>query len=119
MAALAAQGRRALGIDVSEAAVARTVWLGRRALRRSVFEALPGEGHWDTALLRYARQAGRRRDAQWAAGGRSFVALRNRSDRADLRERSTSSTAEPPNNTAVTSSQRARKPSPDRPVSER
>ncbi|MER5756718.1 class I SAM-dependent methyltransferase [Streptomyces sp. NPDC002088] len=186
VAALAAQGRRALGIDVSEAAVAHTVRLGGQALRRSVFEALPGEGHWDTALLvdgnvgiggdpaalllrmtelvtpdgvliaetapvdidervqvrvadgrgtastsfpwarlgtpallLYARRTGWRRDAQWAAGGRSFVALRNRSDRADLRKRSTNSTAEPPNNTAVTSSQRARKPSPDRPVSDR
>ncbi|GAA4783572.1 MULTISPECIES: methyltransferase domain-containing protein [Streptomyces] len=49
--ALAARGRRALGIDVSEAAVARTAALGGHALCRSVFEALPGEGRWDTALL--------------------------------------------------------------------
>lgn len=40
-----------LGIDVSEAAVARTVALGGQALRRSVFESLPGEGRWGTALL--------------------------------------------------------------------
>ncbi|MFG2369367.1 class I SAM-dependent methyltransferase [Streptomyces mirabilis] len=186
VAALAAQGRRALGIDVSEAAIAHTARLGGQALRRSVFEPLPGEGHWDTALLvdgnlgiggdprallrrmaqllapdglliaetvpvdvdervqvrvadgrgaasasfpwarlgtrallRYAHHAGWRRDGQWSAGGRSFVALRNRSDRADLRERSTSSTAEPPNSTAVTSSQRARKPSPESPVANR
>ncbi|MEV5534145.1 class I SAM-dependent methyltransferase [Streptomyces prunicolor] len=174
--ALAAQGRRALGIDVSEAAVAHTVRLGGQALRRSVFEPVPGEGRWDTALLidgnvgiggnphalllrmsqlltwdglliaetapvdvdervqvhvadgrgafgtafpwarlgtpallRHARRAGWRPDGQWAAGGRSFLALRNRR---------TSSAAEPPNSTAVTSSQRARKPSPERPVAD-
>lgn len=176
VAALAAQGRRALGIDVSEAAVAHTVRLGGQALRRSVFEPVPGEGRWDTALLidgnvgiggnphhlllrmsqlltweglliaetapvdvdervqvhvadgrgasgtdfpwarlgtpallRHARRAGWRPDGQWAAGTRSFLALRNRR---------TSSTAEPPNSTAVTSSQRARNPSPERPVAD-
>ncbi|MER7694024.1 class I SAM-dependent methyltransferase, partial [Streptomyces sp. NPDC097610] len=187
VAELAARGRPALGIDVSEAAVAHTARLGGQALRRSVFEPLPGEGRWDTALLldgnvgiggdpaallhrmaqlltpgglliaetltdvdvdervsvhivrvadprstagpafpwarlgtpallRRARRAGWHRDAQWVAGGRSFVALRNRADladRFDLSERSTSSAAEPPNSTAVTSSQRARKPSPE------
>ncbi|MEU0598445.1 methyltransferase domain-containing protein [Streptomyces sp. NPDC006393] len=51
VAALAERGRPVLGIDVSEAAVARTVDLGGPALRRSVFEPLPGEGRWDTALL--------------------------------------------------------------------
>ncbi len=48
---LAALGRPVLGIDVSEAAVAHTVRLGGQALRRSVFEPLPGEGRWNTALL--------------------------------------------------------------------
>ncbi|MFF3544331.1 class I SAM-dependent methyltransferase [Streptomyces platensis] len=51
VAALAAQGRRALGIDVSAAAVARTTAIGGTALHRSVFDTLPGEGTWDTALL--------------------------------------------------------------------
>ncbi|MET9232942.1 class I SAM-dependent methyltransferase [Streptomyces cellulosae] len=51
VAALAALGRRALGIDVSEAAVAHTVRRGGRALRASVFDPLPGTGRWDTALL--------------------------------------------------------------------
>ncbi|WP_156725692.1 class I SAM-dependent methyltransferase [Streptomyces apocyni] len=51
VAALSARGHRALGIDVSEAAVARTRHLGGPALRRSVFDPLPGEGHWGTALL--------------------------------------------------------------------
>lgn len=51
VAELAARGRTVLGIDVSEAAVDRTVRLGGQSLRRSVFEPLPGEGRWDTVLL--------------------------------------------------------------------
>ncbi|MFJ3230958.1 class I SAM-dependent methyltransferase [Streptomyces sp. NPDC086787] len=51
VAALASRGRRVLGIDVSEAAVAHTVRLGGSALCRSVFEPLPAEGRWGTALL--------------------------------------------------------------------
>ncbi|MFC8226248.1 class I SAM-dependent methyltransferase [Streptomyces sp. NPDC057287] len=51
VAALAARGHRALGIDVSEAAIGHTERLGGSALRRSVFEPLPGEGRWGTALL--------------------------------------------------------------------
>ncbi|MCM1976331.1 MULTISPECIES: bifunctional 2-polyprenyl-6-hydroxyphenol methylase/3-demethylubiquinol 3-O-methyltransferase UbiG [Streptomyces] len=178
VAALGAQGRPALGIDVSEAAVARTVRLGGQALRRSVFDPLPAEGRWGTALLidgnvgiggdpaalldriaqllceggllivetvpgldldervlvrvtdargatgspfpwarigtpallRLAQRAGWRAEGQWTVGGRSFAALRNRS---------TNSSAEPPNSTAVISSHRARKPSGDSAVTER
>lgn len=51
VAALAAEGRRALGIDISPEAVSRTGRLGGPALCRSVFDPLPGEGRWDTALL--------------------------------------------------------------------
>ncbi len=51
VAELAGRGRRVLGIDVSAAAVSRTERLGGPALRRSVFEPLPAEGRWDTALL--------------------------------------------------------------------
>ncbi|MFF0558433.1 methyltransferase domain-containing protein [Streptomyces sp. NPDC004266] len=51
VAALAERGRRALGIDVTPAAVAQTVRRGGTALCRSVFEPLPGERRWDTALL--------------------------------------------------------------------
>ncbi|MCX5381516.1 bifunctional 2-polyprenyl-6-hydroxyphenol methylase/3-demethylubiquinol 3-O-methyltransferase UbiG [Streptomyces sp. NBC_00091] len=51
VSALAARGHRALGIDVSPEAVARTARAGGTALRRSVFDPLPGEGRWDTALL--------------------------------------------------------------------
>ncbi|MFF3407193.1 class I SAM-dependent methyltransferase [Streptomyces sp. NPDC002742] len=229
VAELAARGRPALGIDVSEAAVARTVRLGGQALHRSVFEPLPGEGRWGTALLvdgnigiggdpaallrrtaellapgglliaetvagadvdervdvrivraahtddededehdvaseaetgggagmaelggggtggspsgsdgasgdrgafpwarlgtpallRHAARAGWRADAQWAAGGRSFVALRNGSRRDARTDRRTSSSAEPPNSTAVISSQWARKSSPGRAVADR
>lgn len=51
VAALARRGRRVLGIDPSPAAVARTRGLGGTALRRSVFDPLPGEGRWGSALL--------------------------------------------------------------------
>ncbi|WP_425588993.1 methyltransferase domain-containing protein [Streptomyces similanensis] len=51
VAALAARGVRALGVDVSPAAVARTRRRGGTALRRSVFDRLPGEGRWGTVLL--------------------------------------------------------------------
>lgn len=181
VAELAARGRAALGIDVSEAAVARTARLGGQSLRRSVFEPLPGEGRWDTvllmdgnvgiggdprallarvaallapgglliaetapvdvderahvqlvdvtaaqahahaagspfpwarvgtrALLRRAGAAGWRSAGQWSSGGRRFVALRS--------SRPASSSAEPPNSTAVISSQRVRKPSADSPA---
>jgi SAM-dependent methyltransferase len=51
VAALALAGRRTLGIDVNPAAVRRTVRQGGPALVRSVFEAVPMEGRWNTALL--------------------------------------------------------------------
>ncbi|MGP3980476.1 class I SAM-dependent methyltransferase [Streptomyces sp. KR80] len=51
VSALVASGHPALGIDVSPAAVARTVSEGGPALRRSVFDRLPAEGRWGTALL--------------------------------------------------------------------
>ncbi|MGA5036663.1 class I SAM-dependent methyltransferase [Streptomyces capoamus] len=185
VAELAFRGRTVLGIDVSEAAVEHTVRLGGQALRRSVFEPLPGEGRWGTvllmdgnigiggdpralldrvarllcpgglliaetapvdvdersevrvvagtgagtdggvfpwarlgtpALLRYAGRAGWRAVGQWTAGGRRFAALRGL---PRSRPRSASSSAEPPNSAALISSQRARKPSGDRPVAER
>ncbi|WP_318199568.1 class I SAM-dependent methyltransferase [Streptomyces sp. SCL15-4] len=184
VAELAVRGRTVLGIDVSEAAVEHTVRLGGQALRRSVFEPLPGEGRWDTvllmdgnigiggdpgvlldrvarllsagglliaetaavdvdersevqvvagtgagtdggafpwarlgtpALLRYAGRADWRTVGQWTSGARRFVALRSL-PRARLR--TAGSSAEPPNNTALISSQRARKPSGDRPVAD-
>ncbi|MEY2245852.1 class I SAM-dependent methyltransferase [Streptomyces sp. BF23-18] len=216
VAELAARGRTSLGIDVSEAAVARTARLGGRALHRSVFEPLPSEGRWGTvllvdgnigiggdpaallrrtaellapgglliaetvagadidervdvrivraahpddtddtddtgstdstdssaagggnageagdraafpwarlgtpALLRHAARAGWRADAQWAAGGRSFVALRNGPRPEARRDRRTSSSADPANSAAVISSQRAANPSAGRAVADR
>ncbi|MCL6302420.1 class I SAM-dependent methyltransferase [Streptomyces kronopolitis] len=51
VAALAALGIPALGVDVSPAAVALTRRRGGTAVQRSVFDRLPGAGRWGTALL--------------------------------------------------------------------
>ena len=51
VAALAAQGLLALGIDISPEATAAAGRLGSVVLRRSVFDRLPNEGRWRTALL--------------------------------------------------------------------
>ncbi|MGR8010675.1 class I SAM-dependent methyltransferase [Streptomyces hypolithicus] len=51
VAALKGLGHHALGIDVSRAAVARTSHTGGAALCRSVFDRLPAEGQWTSALL--------------------------------------------------------------------
>jgi SAM-dependent methyltransferase len=50
-AALAERGRVVLGIDVVHEAVGQTRQRGVAALRRDVFQQLPGEGRWSTALL--------------------------------------------------------------------
>jgi len=49
--ALAERGHVTLGIDVLEDAVVRTRGQGGSALLRDVFDDLPGEGRWRTALL--------------------------------------------------------------------
>jgi SAM-dependent methyltransferase len=51
VAALAAAGRPALGVDPSPAAVAAARRRRVPVLRRSVFEPLPGERRWGTVLL--------------------------------------------------------------------
>ncbi|PSK95849.1 methyltransferase family protein [Murinocardiopsis flavida] len=51
VSALIERGQRALGIDVHPVAVARAAEAGGRVLCRSVFERLPDEGEWRTALL--------------------------------------------------------------------
>ena len=51
VAGLQSLGLPALGVDVTGAAVARTRSLGGSALCRSLFDRLPGEGRWGTALL--------------------------------------------------------------------
>jgi len=49
--ALTERGVPAMGIDISRAAVARVRQAGAPALRRSVFDPLPGHGRWSTVLL--------------------------------------------------------------------
>lgn len=44
-------GIEALGIDVSQAAVDIAGSAGLRVIRRSIFERIPSEGSWQTALL--------------------------------------------------------------------
>jgi len=48
---LAARGQQVLGVDASEVAVATTRRRGVPALHQDLFEPLPHEGRWDTALL--------------------------------------------------------------------
>lgn len=50
-AVLAERGHVVLGVDAAGAAVGRTLSRGACALRRDVFDALPGEGRWRTVLL--------------------------------------------------------------------
>jgi SAM-dependent methyltransferase len=50
-AALAVLGHTVLGVDVVREAVEQTVQRGVAGLRRNVFDRLPGEGRWHTALL--------------------------------------------------------------------
>ncbi|MET9630205.1 class I SAM-dependent methyltransferase [Lentzea sp. NPDC006480] len=51
VAALLARGVQALGVDVSPEAVRRTTARGGIAIRRDVFDLLPGEGRWHHVLL--------------------------------------------------------------------
>ncbi len=51
VAALAAEGRIALGVDPSPAAIAAAARRRAPALCRSVFDPLPGERRWGTVLL--------------------------------------------------------------------
>ncbi|HYH71603.1 MAG TPA: methyltransferase domain-containing protein [Nocardioides sp.] len=51
VAGLAALDVQALGIDVSPEAVRQARRRGALAIRRDVFEPVPGEGRWDCALL--------------------------------------------------------------------
>jgi SAM-dependent methyltransferase len=50
-AALASLGHVVLGVDVVREAADQAVARGAVALRRDLFDRLPGEGRWDTALL--------------------------------------------------------------------
>lgn len=77
-AGLAAEGRIVLGIDVVEEAVAQTRLRGAAALLRDVFEPLPGEGRWGTALLA---------DGNVGIGGDPVALLRRVRDLLDPRGR--------------------------------
>lgn len=48
---LALQGHPVLGIDIVQEAVEQARRHGVPALRRNVFDAIPGQGSWDTVLL--------------------------------------------------------------------
>jgi SAM-dependent methyltransferase len=48
---LSARGLPALGIDASPAAVRHARHVGASAIERSVFDTLPAEGRWGTAIL--------------------------------------------------------------------
>lgn len=50
-AALMSAGVHALGVDISPHAVTRARAFGASALCRSIFDAIPGEGRWECALL--------------------------------------------------------------------
>jgi SAM-dependent methyltransferase len=50
-AALTARGISALGVDISAVAVAQTKARGAVAVRKDVFDRLPGEGRWWHVLL--------------------------------------------------------------------
>lgn len=49
--ALAEAGRLALGVDTSPVAVAEAGRRGALVLQRSIFDPLPGEGRWGSAVL--------------------------------------------------------------------
>lgn len=51
VAALSASGRRALGVDIAASAVRLVETAGGAAVLSSVFDPLPNEGRWGTALL--------------------------------------------------------------------
>ncbi|MDX8149150.1 class I SAM-dependent methyltransferase [Lentzea sp. BCCO 10_0061] len=51
VAALLARHVQALGVDVSPEAIRRTTERGGIAIRRDVFDLLPGEGRWQHVLL--------------------------------------------------------------------
>lgn len=51
VSALSASGHPALGIDIAPGAVAHSLRAGGPAVQASVFDPLPNEGDWGTALL--------------------------------------------------------------------
>jgi SAM-dependent methyltransferase len=72
--ALSRAGHDALGIDVVQAAVDLARGRGVVALHRDVFDHVPGEGHWESALLA---------DGNIGIGGDPVALLRRVSDLLD------------------------------------
>ena len=85
-AALADAGHLVLGIDVVHEAVGQTRSRGVSALRRDVFDAVPGEGRWQTALLA---------DGNVGIGGDPVALLRRVRELIDPRGRVVAEVAEP------------------------
>jgi len=91
--ALAERGIPVLGVDISRTAVARVHRAGACAIRRSVFDPLPGQGRWATALLAdgnigiggYPDELLRRCARLLAPGGRLLVEV----EHEDIDERMT------------------------------
>ena len=91
--ALAERGIPVLGVDISRTAVARVHRAGACAIRRSVFDPLPGQGRWATALLAdgnigiggYPDELLRRCARLLAPGGRLLIEV----EREDIDERMT------------------------------
>ena len=77
-AALARRSQVALGIDVVHEAVGQTRERGGSALRRDIYDTLPGEGRWHTALLA---------DGNVGIGGDPVALLRRVRDVIDPRGR--------------------------------
>jgi len=91
--ALAERGIPVLGVDISRTAVARVHRAGACAIRRSVFDPLPGQGRWATAVLAdgnigiggYPDELLRRCARLLAPGGRLLIEV----ERDDVDERMT------------------------------
>lgn len=85
-AGLAERGQVVLGIDVVGEAVGQTVRRGASALCRDVFDDLPGEGRWETALLA---------DGNLGIGGDPVALLRRLRELLDPRGRVVAEVAAP------------------------
>ena len=91
--ALAERGIPVLGVDISRTAVARVHQAGACAMHRSVFDPLPGQGRWGTALLAdgnigiggYPDELLRRCARLLAPGGRLLIEV----EHDDIEERMT------------------------------
>lgn len=72
---LALRGHAVLGVDIVQEAVEQARQRGVAALRRNVFDPMPGEGSWDTVLLA---------DGNIGIGGSPLALLRRTADLLDI-----------------------------------